>query len=166
MIRRLPFLSISHIIRGEFWQQWNARHAYDGGVETTGLASFIQDRIMAQPFSSADKNVGFLKANDLQIALKKYIEQTENLELQEIDEERLLARKGTVLQKEFIKVMEDAFGFECQYRRLTKNNTYEEGRPHGYFNIALRPTKMKVAPEGCRFFEVKMGTKDDEELPV
>lgn len=157
------------IIRGEFWSKYNKYDSQQRGLDTSGIANFIEDNLMAQPYSTKNVNIGFVPAVDLEAAIKTYINATGDSELSDIYHSFNEKRKLKELQEAVVKSLGRDFGYtEAQIGRFTKKNVYSE-RPTGIKNVSFKFKKtdendQSKMPSNATFFQAKKEEEDMQDI--
>ena len=58
------------IIRGEFWSRYNQYESQELDFDMFGFVNFIEERLMAQPYSNDFAGVEFIPGNEIELALQ------------------------------------------------------------------------------------------------
>lgn len=123
------------------------------------MVNFIEDVLLHQPYNNNSTGVGFIPGNELETALKNYINKTSDGELRDIYES--LAKRTKGLQSAVLKCLYEEFEqTDVVSARFSKEGVYPQ-RPMGLKNVILRPEGQKASiPNNARPFQLKEEEED------
>ena len=155
----------SKIIRGGFWKRYNRYEAQQKGFDTVGVANFVEECLMAQPYNCNREGQGFVSGNDLEARMVKYLDQSSDGVLQDIYFAIPERKRSTELQEMIAKCLSQEFGYDQAKpgSRFTKANVYTV-RPIGLKNVSLKIEKEKDRPSDTTLFQMKKEENIDLKL--
>ena len=149
-----PLTLSAKIIRGEFWRRYNRHQKQLEGLDTGGLVNFVEENLLAQPYSSEDIGIGFIPGNDLEICVRAYIDKSSDPEVQELFQSLPEKRRTRELQMAILECLAQEFDFhDAEIGRFSKSSVYAT-RPMGLKNLIIKPPGESI-PHGAKTFQLK-----------